>query len=251
MEFLCLNCFATFEVSEEQLPEPGGMLKCPVCGHEQPFAGVKTASAGTTPKTKLVKNTTNTRRRVSGEYQFTPPKRPTIPPSGDAPTRQTGGHTAVEQVTDTVKYRVVSPSNLSFEFSDLNVLIRWGEMVANPSPYKVYEGDSDEPVSLQQILEEKSSTSKIRRRTSKLKEAAEAELAARGEVEPVDSIESDDDDTKNTVPTVRSTKQFKFKTEVVEEKKWPMIVLYMVLAALFGAAALFAFYVYVLHGSGN
>lgn len=250
MEFLCLNCFATFEVSEDHLPEPGGMLKCPVCGHEQPFAGVKTASAGTT-RSKPVRTTTNTQRRASGEYRFIPKKTPTVPPPVGEPIRQTKKQTAVERDGESVKYRVVSPSNLSFEFSDLNVLIRWGEMVANPSPYKVYEGDSDEPVSLQQILEEKSSTSKIRRRTSKLKEAAEAELAARGEVEPVDSIESDDDDTKNTVPTVRSTKQFKFKTEVVEEKKWPMIVLYMVLAALFGAAALFAFYVYVLHGSGN
>ena len=242
MEFLCLNCFATFDISEDQLPEPGSMLKCPICGHEQPFAGVKAPS----------RHTTRNARRISGEYRLTP-KADQKQTESDSKISQikraTGSHKLAQEKEPKTHYRVVSPSGLSFEFDDVNLVIRWGEMVANPKPYKVYKDNEEESVSLEKILEEKSSISRIRRRTTKLRQAAEAEAKARGDAEPSDTdVESQEE--ADVRP--RTTSQFRFKSvEIKEEKKWPMMVVYLVLAALFGAAALFAFYVYVMQGSGR
>ena len=41
MKFVCLECFQTFEIPDDKLPEPGGMLTCPHCGHSHPFTGVR------------------------------------------------------------------------------------------------------------------------------------------------------------------------------------------------------------------
>lgn len=249
MEFLCLNCFETFDVSEYNLPEPGGVLKCPVCGHKQPFAGVKTQ-----------KTTTGSHRRASGEYHMSSTdgknepglqrtttsraRRPVIDKKSDTTGRKTTDHQAPTAQPGS-SYNVVSPSGLSFDFQDLQMLVRWGEMVANPVPYQVYRDGKEDAVSLEELLNDKSSIRKFKKRAAKMQQAAEAEAATLGEPDNTDDKGSKPAE-KRTRPL--TTREFQFKTDVVEEKKWPMMVIYLVLSAFFGAAALFAIYVYFFHG---
>ncbi len=251
MEFLCLNCFSTFEVSEDQLPEPGGLLTCPICGHKQPFAGIKvnrTSKDVTTGNTK--KN-----KRISGEYHIiSGPKEDTSPKPRDTTTAQFRKAAGL-MVDDTeeaqeVTYKVVSPSGLTFEFQDMDMLIRWGEMVANPAPYLVYEGESKEADGLDAILSQKGTVVKHK---NKAKESHDTIREPReSNTDDKTDGHKDAETDKNVPESARkrtgplSTSEFKFRTEVQEEKKWPMFIVYLVLAALFGAVALFAVYEYIL-----
>jgi len=249
MEFLCLNCFESFNVDEKNLPNPGEMLTCPVCGHKQPFAGVKTR-----------KTTTSGRRRASGEYHMSATDGSAKAPGlrenttararrpASAPDKKTVSERAIHEEHGS-SYTVVSPSGLSFDFQDLHMLVRWGEMVANPVPYQVYRDGKAEAISLEEILNDKSSIRKFKKRTMKMKQVAEAEAAATG-IPANDSKDKESETDKKSARPL-TTKEFQFKTEVVEEKKWPMLVIYLILSALFGAAALFAFYVYFMHGTGK
>ena len=255
MEFLCLNCFETFNVDDDKLPEAGGLLKCPVCGHKQPFAGVKTSNP-----------TIKAKRRVSGEYRmvrkdtnkekvFTDVKKSEYNDHAHEKhekTKSKAPSPVDEKNAKSPIYRVVSPSGLTFEFQDLQILVHWGEMVANSAPYRVYSDEKEEPVSLEEILNDKSSIRKYKKRAVKMREAAEAEAVASGEKPSADADKDDEPtlpDDKRDGPV--TTREFQFRTEVKEEKKWPMFVIYIVLAAFFGAASLFAFYVYFFQGKGG
>ena len=226
MEFLCLKCFSTFEVPDDQLPEPGGMLVCPVCGHKQPFAGVKRGAQQ--PTRKLDRKSTVSAKKV--------PEAPDLAPVSEEEKENT------ESPESKDIYIVESPSGLSFEFPNINLLIKWGEIITNPAPYKVYLPEGP-PVSLEEFLKEKSSV----RKSSKRKRVKKKRLAEEPKEEGVDQ-EKTEEKKKQRHTTVTNTRQFQFRTAEVEREssRWTSMIIFLLLGLLLGAAGFFAYYVFVM-----